>query len=524
MPKQITVLSKSRLLALRQCPRRLWLELHQPDLREDTRSTQASFQVGHEIGAIARVLYDTRGDGTELSPKEGGIARMLVRTTELLAAGKPIFEAAFSSGEAEAGALAIADVLLPERGSRGTRRWRMIEVKSTGSVKDYQRDDAAIQWHVANEAGLRLSSISVAHIDTKWRYPGGDDFQGLLREIDLTEEAESRRDEVRDWIVEGHRIARARKAPHASPGRHCNEPFACGFSAYCQAEDDTLNGRAERPVSWLPRIQAKALLAYIEGEGVRAMDDVPDHLLNPQQLRVKQHTLTGTTFFDAAGAAKALHGHRLPALFLDFETIASAVPLWAGTRPYQAVPFQFSLHRLGKRGALEHSGFLDLSGQDPRAGFARTLVEACTGNEPIFVYNRGFEGARIRELAADFPAHASALTAISDRLIDLEPVARAHYYAPSQQGSWSIKVVLPAMAPELRYDALDGVQDGGGAQTAYLEALHSQTSPARKAELRAQLWAYCRLDTFAMVRVWAHLAGRTALSRDDLAPSRDLTI
>ncbi|WP_313146018.1 DUF2779 domain-containing protein, partial [Diaphorobacter nitroreducens] len=131
------------------------------------------------------------------------------------------------------------------------------------------------------------------------------------------------------------------------------------------------------------------------------------------------------------------------------------------------------------------------------------LITACGECGPVFVYNAAFETTRIRELADRYPSLAPALHAINDRVVDLLPVARQHYYHPSQQGSWSIKAVLPALCPDRGYDQLDGVQDGGMAQQAYLEAIASTTSAGRKAELERQLLAYCCLDTWAMVRLWA---------------------
>jgi hypothetical protein len=202
-----------------------------------------------------------------------------------------------------------------------------------------------------------------------------------------------------------------------------------------------------------------------------------------------------------------LAAHKLPAYFLDFETIQFAVPIWKGTRPYQQIPFQFNIHRLSRTGKLEQQAFLDLSGDDPSKAFAEALIAACGERGPIFVYNAGFETARIRELAERFPRHAEALLALNARVVDLLPVAREHYYHPSQQGSWSIKAVLPALCPDLNYGNLDGVQDGGMAMNAYLEALAPQTSQTRKAEIERQLLAYCALDTYAMVRLWAAFSG-----------------
>jgi len=164
-------LSKSRLLAYRQCERRLWLELHPPELRQDNDASLAAFSVGHEVGDLAR-------------------------RQALLSTSQPIFEAGFAG----AGALAFADILLPVRRQR-QRRWRMVEVKSSTSVKDCQRDDAPIQSYVAMAAGVPFAGVAVAHIDSNWVYPGAGDYRGLLVEEDLTEGAFARGGEVKEWVA-----------------------------------------------------------------------------------------------------------------------------------------------------------------------------------------------------------------------------------------------------------------------------------------------------------------------------------
>jgi len=259
----------------------------------------------------------------------------------------------------------------------------------------------------------------------------------------------------------------------------------------------------------LPYFGAKAQELAVQG--VIELADVSDDLLNPRQLRVKTNTLANTVFFDAEGAAADLAMYPLPAYFLDFETIQFAVPIWKGTRPYQQNTFQFSLHTLSESGQLVHTEFLDLSGGDPSEPFALALIASCGTNGPVYVYNAAFEATRISELAARYPALGDALLAINARMVDLLPIARERYYHPSQQGSWSIKKVLPAVVPELRYDALEGVQDGGGAMEAFLEAIHPETSTERKQQIEQQLLAYCKLDTYAMVRLWQVFAGRTDL-------------
>ena len=121
---------------------------------------------------------------------------------------------------------------------------------------------------------------------------------------------------------------------------------------------------------------------------------------------------------------------------------------------------------------------------------------------PIYAYNAGFESARIKGLAAEFPRLKKRLLAINDRLVDLMVIARERYYHPSQCGSWSLKKVLPAIAPDLHYDELDGVQDGGMAMDVFSEAIASETTSERKVEIEKQLLDYCELDTTALVRLW----------------------
>jgi hypothetical protein len=493
--------SKSKLMALRQCPKRLWLEVHRPDLRADSAATEASFQIGYQVGDIAQKIYDPEGRGALIDVQNEGFEQAFARSAALLQTTQPIFEAGFSAG----GALAFSDVMLPEQ-KDGKQVWRMVEVKSATSVKPYHRDDVAVQAFIAQTAGVALESIALAHIDSSWVYPGDEDYRGLLKENDLTAEAFARTEEVQGWIAQAQSIVAEADEPVMAIGMHCDKPYECGFYDYCSRDEP----KPEYPVYWLPRISATKI-QNLAVQGVDDLSDVPDDLLNDMQQRVKQHTLANTVFFDAAGAAADLAAHSLPAYFLDFETIQFAVPIWKGTRPYQMITFQFSLHTLNEDGQLEHTGFLDLSGNDPSESFAHALIVACGEQGPVYVYNSGFETARIRELAARYPELSEPLLAINARVVDLLPIARSRYYHPSQHGSWSIKKVLPAVVPELRYDALDGVQDGGMAMEAFLEAIHPGTRAERKAEIEQQLLAYCQLDTYAMLRLWQVFAGRTEM-------------
>ena len=493
------ILSKSKLMAFRQCPKRLWLSVHRPELAESSDDPPGRIRVGFQVDEVARRLYDPAGSGALIELQTDGYDAALARTQTLLRTDRPIFEGGFQAS----GAVAFADILLPVAG-RARRSWRMVEVKSAASVKDYHLDDAAIQTWIARSSGLALAGVAVAHVNSQWVYPGSGDYKGLLIERDVTDKVRARHDEVRGWIADAHSLVQKRREPAIGTGPHCNQPFPCPFFAHCRAQEP----HAEQPLAWLPGVRTKALKSYIEDHPAGELRDVPDALLNDLQKRVKTATLTGRPYFDQAGAVQALRGYRPPAYFMDFETIQFAIPLWTGTRPYQQIPFQFSVHRVGTRGELSQQQFLDLSGDHPSKSFSEALIRACGQRGPIFVYNATFEKGRLTELADRFPRMKRQLLSIAGRVVDLLPIARAHFYHPDQEGSWSIKSVLPAACPDLSYDVLEGVRDGTMAQEAFLEALAPETPPNRKAELEGELSAYCTLDTYALVRLWERFLRR----------------
>ncbi len=453
------------------------------------------------IQAIARQQYAAAGPVHLI---QGPLAERLAQTTAALAQRQPILGATLLHD----GVLFNLDILLPE----GEHSWRLLACKASTGIKPQQQAQLALQTHLARQAGVPLLGAGILHVNSRWLYCTPEDFQGLLQREDLSRQVWGQEASVRQLLATAQATLATEQAPPIATGPQCQTPAPCDFLPHCQSEQP----QAEFPARWLPAISHKELRQFLAARPGCDMREVPDTLLTPLQQRVKQHTLAGQVYFDAAGAAAALQPDGLPALFLDFESIQFAVPPWLGTRPYQQIVFQFSLHRLDADGQLSAQGFLDVSGGDPRAAFAEALLAACDGSGPIFVYNAGFEGARIGELAQAFPALSPRLLTLRARLVDLHPITRDHYYHPAQHGRWSIKAVLPVIAPDLSYQQLDGVQDGGMAMESYLEAIQPDTPAVRKAEIEQQLRDYCALDTLALVRLWRHLSGQ---SDTHLAPT-----
>lgn len=303
------------------------------------------------------------------------------------------------------------------------------------------------------------------------------------------------------WI-NAARATLAGADPCTAPGAQCTQPFQCPFLSHCVHAQPVADGF---PPEILPR--GGAFAVALRAEGYEDLRDVPAaRLTTPKHQRTWQATRDDQPVLDAE-ARRTLAGLGCPRNYLDFETIQFAVPTWVGTRPYQQIPFQWSCHVEQRDGRLDHHAFLADDTGDPRRAFAESLLAGIGKQGPILVWSASFERARLRELAEAFPDLANALHEVMERLFDLLPVARAHYYHRDMCGSWSIKAVLPTIAPALRYDALD-VGDGAMAQEAFLELLQPETAPGRRAALREALLRYCERDTWAMVRIAHHFEGR----------------
>ena len=482
MPTRRPFLSKSKLISAWQCRKRLYLEKHRPELAKVSMKTESLWETGHQVGNVAQQLYGT-DESIEIA-FDKRIPLMVNKTRELIDGGArcPIFEATFQHENV----LVRVDALLPDGDG-----WRAVEVKASTSVKDYHVLDCAIQDWVLRNAGIELRSIALAHIDNQFVYPGNGEYQGLLVENDLTEQARALEPAVIDLLVAA-RDAVSGHIPEIPVGAHCTKPFECQFMDHCWPTD------TEYPVTGLGGSRAK--LADLVAMGYRDIRDVKlEDIAAESSRRIHRVTCSGRPEI-LDGAHEAFRALDFPRYYLDFETIAPAVPIWAGTRPYAALPIQWSCHIESAGGQMEHRQFLDLSGAPPMRDLALQLIGCLGDSGPVLMWTT-YERTVLNQLIELYPDLADPLNAIIQRLYDLHPVVRDNYYHPKLLGSWSIKAVMPTINPEMDYTKLEGIAEGTAAADGYLEAVRPDTPAERKAELEEQLLRYCRFDTEAMVEV-----------------------
>ena len=477
-------LSKTKLLSLTQCRRKLWLETYSPELMPEPSAEKAALlATGNVVGQLARQLYGG-GLGTVVS-FERGLRAAIDATRALVARGgsEPIFEATFDHD----GVSVRIDIF-----DRSEDKPKLIEVKSSARVKDHYLDDCAIQAWALMQNGLSPRQIAVATLNPEFVYQGDGRYEGLLVETDVTERVQERLAGVAELVAAARRTLAALDEPAVPVGVHCGAPYECEFYAHCAPP------AGKYPVLALGGSKEK--LFELMHSGFRDVRDVPEAKLETDlQRRIWQQSRLEAPYVGAE-LRELVGALPFPRYYLDFETIAPAVPIFAGTRPFEALPFQWSCHIEKRRGTVEHAEFLDLGAGPPMRRVAESLIETLGTTGPVVVYTP-YERRVLRDLATRYGDLAERLGALVERIVDLHPMTRRHYYHPQMRGSWSIKAVLPTVAPELSYEALGDVRDGRAAQTAYLEAVDPQTPDARRAALRRALLDYCRHDTLALVRL-----------------------
>lgn len=483
-------LSKSRLTLYEQCPKRLWLSVHRPELASETSATLAGFATGHDVGALACSLYP---DGVMVEAT-AGLTHAITATKQLFEEGwdRPIFEATFVHDDV----LIRADLLLPVAGG-----WHLAEVKATTGVKAYHLCDIATQLWVMRASDIPVVSASIRHLDRGFELVGEGDYRGLFADAFVDAEVTALV-ETRGQVAVAARETLLGDEPEIEIGAHCDTPFACSFKSWCGRDHPA---GPEWPVTLLPDTAGKALARCLLAEGIGDLISVPpERMVSPKLARIHAATVSGIPYVDRVAIRAAVSDWAYPRTFLDFETIQFAVPRWLGTHPYQQIPFQFSAHIVGADSETIHREYLSTDGSDPRRACAEALA-ALPGEGAVVTWNASFERGCVLTLAERFPDLAGSLQALAGRIVDLLPVVRRHYYHRDMRGSWSIKTVLPTLAPELAYAGLDEVRSGTDAQAAYLEAIDPDTSDERRDAIRAAMLAYCARDTQAMVVVLKRL-------------------
>ena len=480
-------LSKSKYCNGLQCKKMLWLYKNKPEEKEEVNN-QSVFDNGNDVHEVARKLL---GEDINIAFNED-LTQMIKDTKEVMKQEKVIITEASFSYENN---FCSVDILKKEGNT-----YEIYEVKSSTELKDVYVDDVSYQYFVLTSLGLKVEKCYIVILNNRYVRKGKLDLNQLFKKIDVTDEVVSKQAQVKQMIKDMNKYMEQKKEPQDDIGIHCFKPYKCPFFKYCTRH------LPERNIFEINEINVnEKLKLYVEGI-VSLEDLLKEDISNEAKQHIEYELYDKEDYIDKKSIKEFLNTLSEPLYFLDFETFALPIPKYDGTRPYQQVPFQYSLHYI-EEGKLYHKEFLAESGVDPRKLIAESLVRDIPKNVPVLAYYMSFEKGRIKELAETFPDLKDHLMSIHDNIKDLiVPFKNRSYYAKGMHGSASIKYVLPAMFPNdesLNYKNLELVHNGDEAMNIY--ARLGEYPKEEQEYIRERLLKYCELDTYAMVKIYEKL-------------------
>jgi CRISPR/Cas system-associated exonuclease Cas4 (RecB family) len=483
----MTSLTKSPYVNGLQCPKLLWIKVHEKErIPKPDESSQHLFDQGKQVGDLAKTLFPK---GVEIKAEYWELAESDKKSREALKLRKPLFEAGFMVGEL----YSRADVLVPV----GKNQWDLVEVKSGSSIKEENIHDVSFQKHVYEKAGLKIRKCFLMHMNPDYVRKGKINVKKLFLKEDITDKVDEISEGIEDRIKEMLKIMNSKTCPIVKIGPQCNKFHGCPLKDYCWGKV---------PLNSVLNLVGSSITAFdLYDSGVKNLGDIPENFeLNFKQLIQHKCAKSGQPCIHKEKIKQFLETLKYPLYFMDFETYATAIPLYNGLKPYQPIPFQFSVHVINKEGERPlHYSFIASGSGDPRKQFIKELKEVLGKEGSIIVYFKSFEKGRLEELGNLFPKYKPWIKSIFERIIDLiTPFSNFWYYNSKQEGSASLKEVLPALTGK-SYEGMN-IAEGQMASLSYLYITHGsfdgkKASADEVKKIRKDLEAYCGLDTKGMI-------------------------
>ena len=389
------LLSKSQYVRGLQCYKSLWLYKNRKDLRKAPENKRATlFQIGSDVGELARELFP---NGTEIEFNANDFSGMIKKTKQLIEKDtETIYEATFNENDI----FVMVDILV-----RNGNGWNIYEVKSTTKIKEYHIDDISIQWYALKDR-FNLEKAYIIHINNKYLRKGELKIRALFHMEDVTQQVQDKLEEIPLKLKEMQDILKQSNEPNIDIGPHCFDPFECEFYEYCWRD-------IPKKHSIFELINARKKKWELYKEDILYIIDIPDDKLTESQKIQKNTLKSSIPHIDKKIIKEFIDKVSYPISFLDFETFMEVIPRFDNQKPYQQIPFQYSLHILYQNGDLDHKEFLADENSDPRPEFIKKLLKDIPKDGTIVAYNISFEVSRIKELAEFDTSNKNELLALT---------------------------------------------------------------------------------------------------------------
>lgn len=490
------LLSKTDFIIYLDCFKNAWIKRQKPDIYR--KYPLSSFELniietGNEIDRLARGLFP---DGIDVESRNDTnyTRKLLEQKTQV------IYQPVFATDKF----ITASDIFVL---NPATNLYDLYEVKaSTSSEEGGDRKtedyliDIAFQKIVLNTLGIPIGNMKLIRLNKKYVRQG----PLVLNELFITEDLTEQVSEIVPEIMQKMETAYHFLSNETEPGGYCDCIFR-GSNSHCTTSEYSNKGLPPYPVHDIARIHRTKLTELVDSSILSIYDVPEDFPLSENQRRQVDTAKIGKPFIDKQGVSLFLETLKYPLAFLDYETYPSAIPRYNGYRPYQQIPFQFSLHVIeSPDGESVHYDFIYTDQKCPDEPFAEALQKHLPQTGSVVVWNQKFEKGINDQLGERLPDYKSFMHNVNNRVVDLMiPFSGKTlvYDHPEFKGSASIKYVLPALVPHLSYKNMH-IQEGGTASDTWNRIISGEYSDKERAMKVQALKDYCHLDTLAMVKIW----------------------
>ena len=483
-------LTKTLILSGIQCEKKLWFELNDKIKSKD----KAIFRSGNRFNDVVRKHY---GKGIDLSD-EKEFETVIKKTKEAIQSNNinVIYEAGFLFKKT----FIRADVLVKK-----DNQWTMLEAKASTSVKDINISDLAVQSYIVKKSGIEVISNKIIHINKEFIYKGNENYKDLIVEVDITKEVLAKEKEV-EHLIDKFLPLKKSDCPKKEVGPHCKDPYPCHYLERCYPPETDIENVSYKILPYY----GKKIENFCKTNKIEKLKDIPKDLLQSSRKdyaenyhQIIQEAHIKNTPWVNKDISEQFKKWKMPFYFMDFETIQQGVPIIQNTKPFEQVPFQWSVHKLSQKGGeLEEFSFIDFADQNIELNFLKKLIETLGDQGTIFVHNHPFEKGVLNKLKEKpkMKSYSGQIDSIIDRIEDTLELTRKNFYSPEMFGKYSLKKIIQAIPTKISYESEgeDTVSDGGDAQLAWFKCTDLKTKPQDKENHKRELIKYCSKDTEAM--------------------------
>jgi predicted RecB family nuclease len=479
------VLTKSKIMSGLQCTKKLWFDVNSP-----IRIESHILYIGNRFGDFSRKYYGTGLNLNGISNLE----EVLEETSRGLL--DPNVNVIYEGAFVYEGTLIRSDVLL-----RNSDAWDLIEIKSSTSLKLEHIKDAAIQAYIIEKSGIKIKKVKIGHINNQFIYLGDENYKNFLIESDISDQVELDKNKVAQWIDElSHLAINGTAEPLVSMGVHCAKPHKCQYQERCNALLPKFDGV---PISIIPYIGKKLSEKWNE-KGIHDLRDLPQEVFDKPIYQTIQKAHQENIPWVSYDLKKEINSMGWPRYFMDFEAAQQGVPKLLGTKAYDPLPFQWSVHKwvdIGQNLTLDNGqGYLDFFSPSMDKDFLKSLLEVLGDVGPIFVHSAPYEITVLKNLCKrpNCKEYEVAVANVIERIVDTRELAKSGFYAPEMMGSYSLKDIVKAVPETVNFYNHEGLSGGGDAQIAWFKCTDPEISKLEKDEWIKKLKNYCSQDTLAM--------------------------